>query len=317
MVSSTKELSLTQAAGMAFPPPELREHLIAAAERGASFNSGFNENHSQIKGSDEDEDDEKKRNYLTAVATNSNIALEIGNFVFSALEVSGALDSWSQDQQDQLELAQMIDDANQNLYLRHENGTLFTPAEIAAYEEQNLVCIADPYDLADDITSIQGNIDAAAQAKALLDSGQSVDLNTLPQEVADQLITQRIEAQIANGETVDLSTIPPEFKDTAINAVVNAEWDAAHQAAYTTAGLTEDQVQQGGLLYDEDARAVYDSEMSTWEETRRAELSAEAGIDYTPPAPSADTTTTAPQQTNDDTLDVNDPNTWMPPTAGM
>lgn len=326
VISPTKDFNLINAAGHAHISAAARNEVTEAGVGEHSFHAGLKPKTKEEEEKKKKDADEKAGRYLHAVATSSNIALEIGSFAFSALEVSGALDNWADFQQNQLELAKMIDDANQNIYMRHADGTLFTPEEIAAYEDQNLVCVANPYDLANDISTIQSNIAAANQAKALLDSGQNVDLNTLPKAVADQLVTQRIEQQIANGETVDLSRIPPEFKNTAISAVINSEIEGAGIAEYQKLGLTEQDFRNGTIFTDAhaDLRDQYMDGMNSWQQARRAELSAQAGVDYTSPAPSADTTTapsttmTAPGQDTGTAFNLNDPSTFMPPpSAGM
>ncbi len=303
--ASTQNLSLTQAANLTFHPPEMAEKLIAAAEHGAGINSGF-DNISDNRVSHKGEEDKNSRiinGYMNAI-NDTNVALRIGAFAFSAFEIANSLAQHLDQQRDGLELSRLIDQANQDRYMKHPDGTLFTPAEIADYEAQNLVCVANPHEIAADMATLESDVAATEAAQAALQRGETIDLATLPPAVAQQMVRDKITDQIANGETVDLSTIPPEFQKTAIDAVISAETEGAGIAAYQKLGLTEQDFRNGAIFTDAhaDLRTGYLSDMSNWEDGRRTELSAEAGIDYEAPAPALSTEPTPLELTGESLL---------------
>lgn len=283
-------------AGTAHISDYAREQLIQKTEMdgdGAFVSSFHDENATQNHGKKRDRDDAYQQMAAqAAIGNTSNLLMELGDLVFGADEINTAMDeniSWLESQR---EMSLMIQEANQEIYMRNEDGSLMSQEQIDAYEDQNMVCVANPHDDLTDLMQLDSELASAHEVQQAMEAGEEVDFEQLPPSVQRTLIRDEITAKIEAGETVDLSSIPPEHRDTAIEAVIDAEQDAQAIALYEEYGFTE-QDYRDGLLFNEgydDLRGQYTDDLYDWRDERRAELETEAGVSDPEPTPDADLT---------------------------
>lgn len=292
----SKPISLMEAAGRAFVSENMRRELVNQTEQeNASIRpSGLNtsEHHKKQK-----RDEKHRTEQMMSLVAGTTAALSIGGFSFTAQEVGGALNDARDFNNDMLNISQSLQDAHQHMYLRNQDGALMSAEQIKAYEDDNRVCVANPYTDAQDIADLQAQgqaIDSAANQLAL---GGKLTPDMMPPSVSRQLIQDKIQAKLDAGEDIDLSKLPPDYQDVAIDTMINNEIPQARLAVGERLGLTPEQMKAGAPFTDgyDDMRKDFMNGMNDWESARRAELGAAAGKNYVPETPKP----SAPAQTAD------------------
>lgn len=302
--SEGREINLTNEAGHAFLSPEAGRRIWNKELNGTNeLTTGIQDNQQspKYKNSRRNSEARDQMAMQVAIGNTGGVLMELGSLLFSSEDVQSAVNEEIEFLESQRDTMQMIQEANQDIYLRNDDGSLMSAEQIEDYENQNMVCVADPNQDQADIMKLDADLAFAHEVQQAIEAGEDVDFDQLSPSVQKILISDEIASKIEAGETIDLASIPPEHRDMAIEAVIDAEKDAQSLALYKEYGFTEQDFNEGVLFtndeYD-DLRLQFLDDRNEWRDERRDELKAEAGIND--PAPEEN----EPKLTEEQTLEA-------------